>query len=299
MRCRPLGVVILVVPSVTGTSEPRIMPRRAMRRRCGEARRSAGRSTRPSGRLGLMRMRGNSGASPRSRPITPARSATATGCTRLPTTTAGCRWASPGPGACSGSGPGWATTACSAMAGTVAGQTIVGLGNTSLDMQSLYEELSAADGLDPVMPLPLCNVRGTSEASNFADLPDAVPRPGPQASACPCQVSRSARTLCEDIPAWWLLNEEADDLSPRRRRQPLGPDADAVPADPRQQRRVHQETRSRLRRHPRLPAAPRAARGTRSRSIRTLAAKGKVDLRADLRAVPRRPTARTAVIPTS
>ena len=53
-------------------------------------------------------------------------------------------------------------------AGRVAGQTIVGLGNTALDMQSLYEELAAADGLDPVMPLPLCNVRGTSEASNFA-----------------------------------------------------------------------------------------------------------------------------------
>ena len=67
-----------------------------------------------------------------------------------------------------GLGPGWATTACSAMRGTVAGQTIIGLGNTSLDMQSLYEELAAADGLDPVMPLPLCNVRGTSEASNFA-----------------------------------------------------------------------------------------------------------------------------------
>jgi len=53
-------------------------------------------------------------------------------------------------------------------AGTVAGQTIIGLGNSALDMQSLYEELAAADGLDPIMPLPLCNARGTSEASNFA-----------------------------------------------------------------------------------------------------------------------------------
>ena len=35
-------------------------------------------------------------------------------------------------------------------------------------MQSLYEELAAADGLDPVMPLTLCNARGTSEVSNFA-----------------------------------------------------------------------------------------------------------------------------------
>ena len=90
--------------------------------------------------------------------------------------------------------------------GTVAGRTIVGLGNTSLDMQSLYEELSAADGLDPVMPLPLCNVRGTSEASNFAiylmqfrdkDLRHRVPVKYPLCT-----------TLCEDIPAWWLFKKK-------------------------------------------------------------------------------------------
>ena len=86
-------------------------------------------------------------------------------------------------------------------AGRVAGQTIVGLGNSALDMQSLYEDLAAADGLDPVMPLPLCNVRGTSEASNFAiylmqlrdtELHNRLPR---KYSLCP--------NLCEDIPAWW------------------------------------------------------------------------------------------------
>ena len=86
-------------------------------------------------------------------------------------------------------------------AGRVAGQTIVGLGNSALDMQSLYEELAAADGLEPVMPLPLCNVRGTSEASNFAiylmqfrdkELRNRLPV---KYSLCP--------NLCEDIPAWW------------------------------------------------------------------------------------------------
>ena len=99
-------------------------------------------------------------------------------------------------------------------AGTVAGQTIIGLGNTSLDMQSLYEEMAAADGLDPVMPLPLCNVRGTSEASNFAvylmqfrdkELRHRVPVKFPLCT-----------TLCEDVPAWWLYQEEEDDLPPRR-----------------------------------------------------------------------------------
>ena len=91
-------------------------------------------------------------------------------------------------------------------AGTVAGQTIIGLGNTALDMQSLYEEMAAADTLDPVMPLPLCNVRGTSEASNFAvylmqfrdkDLRHRVPVKFPLCT-----------TLCEDVPAWWLYKKK-------------------------------------------------------------------------------------------
>jgi hypothetical protein len=90
--------------------------------------------------------------------------------------------------------------------GTVADRTIIGLGNTSLDMQALYEELSAADGLDPVMPLPLCNARGTSEASNFAiylmqfrdkDLRHRLPVKYPLCT-----------TLCEDIPAWWLFKKK-------------------------------------------------------------------------------------------
>jgi hypothetical protein len=91
-------------------------------------------------------------------------------------------------------------------AGTIAGRTIIGLGNTSLDMQSLYEEMSAVDGLDPVMPLPLCNVRGTSEASNFAvylmqfrdtNLRHRLPVKFPLCT-----------TLCEDVPAWWHFKKK-------------------------------------------------------------------------------------------
>ncbi len=85
--------------------------------------------------------------------------------------------------------------------GKVAGRTIIGLGNSALDMQSLYEELAAADGLDPVMPLPLCNVRGTSEASNFAvylmQFRDAELRHRLPVRYALCQ------NLCEDVPAWW------------------------------------------------------------------------------------------------
>jgi mono/diheme cytochrome c family protein len=86
-------------------------------------------------------------------------------------------------------------------AGKVAGQTIVGLGNSALDMQSLYEDLAAADGLDPIMPLTLCNVRGTSEASNFAiylmQFRDTDLR-----ARLPVKYELCSN-LCEDIPAWW------------------------------------------------------------------------------------------------
>ena len=141
----------------------------------------------------LIRRRGSDGGLPKSPPITPGRSATATGCTRLLTKTAGCRWVSPGHRGLLGLGQGLGNDCLLCHAGTVAGQTIIGLGNTSLDMQSLYEELAAADGLDPVMPLPLCNVRGTSEASNFAVYLMQFRDTDLQASGAG-QVSRSART---------------------------------------------------------------------------------------------------------
>jgi hypothetical protein len=91
-------------------------------------------------------------------------------------------------------------------AGSIAGKVVIGLGNSALDMQSLYEEMAAADGMEPVMPLALCNARGTSEASNFAiylmqfrdsELRHRLPVTYPLCS-----------TLCEDIPAWWLAKRK-------------------------------------------------------------------------------------------
>ena len=91
-------------------------------------------------------------------------------------------------------------------AGKVAGQTILGLGNTSLDMQSLYEELAAADGLDPVMPLPLCRVRGTNEASNFAIYLMQF-RTTELSHRLPVKFT-ICTNLCEDVPAWWHVRRK-------------------------------------------------------------------------------------------
>lgn len=91
-------------------------------------------------------------------------------------------------------------------AGKVAGQTIIGLGNAALDMQSLFEDLASTDGVDPTMPLTLCNVRGTSEASNFAvylmQFRDTELRVRLPVKYPLCQ------NLCEDVPAWWHLRKK-------------------------------------------------------------------------------------------
>ena len=72
MRSRSLGVVILVLLSMPRPRSPPPSPSdRAGPSAVRGARQSTGRSTRRSGRLVPMRMRGSSGGSPRSRPTTP------------------------------------------------------------------------------------------------------------------------------------------------------------------------------------------------------------------------------------
>jgi len=93
-------------------------------------------------------------------------------------------------------------------AGSIAGQTVIGLGNASLDLESLYQEVTAADGysLSHLMPLTFSNVRGTIEAAavvfyllQFRDADLNLRSP----------VKLSYRTdLCEDIPAWWHLKKK-------------------------------------------------------------------------------------------
>ena len=91
-------------------------------------------------------------------------------------------------------------------AGSIAGQSVIGLGNASLDMQSLYDDLAAASGLYRGTPFPFSNVRGTTEAGAMAVYlfqfrnPDLSIRP---------RVDLGVRTdLCEDVPAWWLLKKK-------------------------------------------------------------------------------------------
>jgi mono/diheme cytochrome c family protein len=90
--------------------------------------------------------------------------------------------------------------------GAIAGQSYIGLGNASLDIQSLYDDLAAGDGLMRGTPFTFSNVRGTSEAGAMAvyllQYRDA--ELNVQAPA-----ALGYRTdLCEDAPAWWLLKKK-------------------------------------------------------------------------------------------
>ncbi len=90
--------------------------------------------------------------------------------------------------------------------GTVAGQTIVGLGNASLDLQSLFEDLVRADGVELRFPFQFSYVRGTIDPINplafllqYRDADLALTTPHP---------FRYSANVCSDPPAWWLLKKK-------------------------------------------------------------------------------------------
>jgi mono/diheme cytochrome c family protein len=91
--------------------------------------------------------------------------------------------------------------------GSILGQSYVGLGNSALDIQALFEDMAKAGGSSLKLPFAFTNVRGTSEAGNFAvflltfrepDLKVRIPR----------RKMQLREHLCEDVPAWWLLKKK-------------------------------------------------------------------------------------------
>jgi len=91
-------------------------------------------------------------------------------------------------------------------AGTIAGQTIIGLGNASLDLQSLFEDLSTVDGTPLQVPFDFSYVRGTIDPINptkfllqFRDENLNLQKP----ASLPL-----GRDVCSDPPAWWLIKRK-------------------------------------------------------------------------------------------
>jgi hypothetical protein len=91
--------------------------------------------------------------------------------------------------------------------GSALGTSYVGLGNSSLDIQALFEELARADGVVRKLPFTFSNVRGTNEADGFGVY--LLGFRNPDLSIRPEWKDLGLRDdVCGDVPAWWLLKKK-------------------------------------------------------------------------------------------
>ncbi|MGL6075863.1 MAG: c-type cytochrome [Fimbriiglobus sp.] len=91
--------------------------------------------------------------------------------------------------------------------GSILGQSYVGLGNSSLDVQSLFEDMYKAGGANVKLPFTFSQTRGTNEAGAFSVYLLGFRSPD-------LTFTEKYRDLdlhddsCEDVPAWWLLKKK-------------------------------------------------------------------------------------------
>jgi RoxA-like, cytochrome c-like len=103
-------------------------------------------------------------------------------------------------------GEGIGTDCLQCHAASVFGKPVVGLGNASLDLQALFDDFAALQGMKELAPMPFSHVRGTTEASASAAYlfqfrnPDLSVR-------LPVKMDFPTSS-CEDTPAWWLLKKK-------------------------------------------------------------------------------------------
>jgi hypothetical protein len=91
--------------------------------------------------------------------------------------------------------------------GSIMGQSLAGLGNASLDLQALFEDLAASDGRSPKLPFTFSNVRGTTEAGAVTVY--LLGWRDPDLKMRTTRLDLGLRDdLCEDVPAWWLLKKK-------------------------------------------------------------------------------------------
>ena len=91
--------------------------------------------------------------------------------------------------------------------GSILGKSYIGLGNSTLDIHALFDDLNKATGRTTKLPFTFCNVRGTSEAAGFAVFLLSLREPDLKV-----RLTRHdfplRDDLCEDTPAWWLLKKK-------------------------------------------------------------------------------------------
>src|SRR6185437_2684261 len=90
--------------------------------------------------------------------------------------------------------------------GAVLGKSYLGLGNSTLDIQALFEDCNKVDGL-PKPPFTFGNVRGTNEADGFGVYLLGFRNPDMTLSGKWVNLGFRDDT-CADVPAWWLLKKK-------------------------------------------------------------------------------------------
>ncbi|HKI34080.1 MAG TPA: hypothetical protein VKA46_19665 [Gemmataceae bacterium] len=91
--------------------------------------------------------------------------------------------------------------------GSILGKSYVGLGNSSLDFQGIYEELAQAGGMPKTSPILFSNVRGTTEAAAGTVYLLGLREPDLRLRSPRLDLDIH-EDLCEDAPAWWLLKKK-------------------------------------------------------------------------------------------
>jgi mono/diheme cytochrome c family protein len=103
--------------------------------------------------------------------------------------------------------PGIASDCMLCHGGSILGRSYIGLGNSTLDIQALFQDLNHGSGLGDKLPFTFSNVRGTSEAGAFAVFLHAFRNPDLSIRS-KRQEFDLRDDLCEDVPAWWLLKKK-------------------------------------------------------------------------------------------
>jgi len=92
-------------------------------------------------------------------------------------------------------------------AGSILGKSTIGLPNTALDMDSMFADLTGADGMPRKTPFVFTNVRGTTEAGSMAVWLLEMRDPDLKLRSPRLDLELKPH-LCEDAPAWWLLKKK-------------------------------------------------------------------------------------------
>ncbi len=105
------------------------------------------------------------------------------------------------------SGKGLTTDCLLCHGSSIFGNSYVGLGNSSLDIQAYFEEMNLASGGKGKFPITFSNTRGTTEAGMFAIFLLSYRQPNLNFRTKPIKLDYRD-DMCEDVPAWWLLHKK-------------------------------------------------------------------------------------------